>query len=175
MSNPVDGVTATQCTFCGSNKVLEQGENQSSIRSESLLPFGIDKKRAGQSFGDWLGMLWFRPNDLKVMAKVQEVNGVYVPFWTYDAHVESSWQAEAGYYYFETEEYTTKENGEEVVKTREVQPGTGEPGNSWHSRSPDPDDEDDKLNQALKDSFPASDPPQPAQPGVTGWDAPKAK
>jgi hypothetical protein len=56
------------------------------------------------------------------------------------------------------------------VKAKEVQPGTGTPGRDWHSRSPVPDDEDDKLNQALKDSFPASDPPQPAQPGVTGWD-----
>ena len=55
-------------------------------------------------------------------------------------------------------------------KAKEVQPGTGEPGKDWHSRSPVHDDEDDKLNQALKDSFPASDPPQPAQPGVTGWD-----
>ena len=51
-----------------------------------------------------------------------------------------------------------------------MQPGTANPGKSWQSRSPDPDDEDDKLNQALKDSFPASDPPQSAQPGVTGWD-----
>lgn len=56
------------------------------------------------------------------------------------------------------------------AKAKEVQPGTAEPGKSWQSRSPDPDDKDDKLNQALKDSFPASDPPAPAQPGVTGWD-----
>ena len=56
------------------------------------------------------------------------------------------------------------------VKAKEVQPGTGEPGKSWNSRPPVHDDEDDKLNQALKDSFPASDPPQAAQPGVTGWD-----
>ena len=55
-------------------------------------------------------------------------------------------------------------------KAREVQPGTAEPGKSWHSRSPDPDDKDDKLNQELKDSFPASDPGQSVQPGVTGWD-----
>jgi hypothetical protein len=56
------------------------------------------------------------------------------------------------------------------AKAKEVQPGTGTPGREWQSRSPVHDDEDDKLNQALKDSFPASDPPQPAQPGVTGWD-----
>ena len=55
-------------------------------------------------------------------------------------------------------------------KARRCSPERPEPGKSWHSRSPDPDDKDDKLNQALKDSFPASDPPQPAQPGVTGWD-----
>jgi hypothetical protein len=53
----------------------------------------------------------------------------------------------------------------------DVQPGTHHEGESWQSRRPDPDDKDDQLNQALKDSFPASDPPQPAQPGVTGWDA----
>lgn len=53
---------------------------------------------------------------------------------------------------------------------RDVQPGTQSPGRSWQSREPDPTDEDDKLDQALKDTFPTSDPPQAAQPGITGWD-----
>ena len=30
--------------------------------------------------------------------------------------------------------------------------------------------ENAKLDEALKESFPASDPPQSTQPGVTGWD-----
>jgi DNA-directed RNA polymerase subunit RPC12/RpoP len=133
-----DGVTATRCTFCGSNKVLEQAENQNAIRPESLVPFGVDKKRANQSFNDWLRKLWFRPSDLKRMAKVQEVAGVYVPFWTYDAHVESSWTAEAGYYYYETEEYTTQENGQEVIKERRVQRTRWE--RAWGHRADDYDD-----------------------------------
>src|ERR1700741_862895 len=54
---------------------------------------------------------------------------------------------------------------------RDVQPGTGEKGKSWQSHKPDPDDPDDQLEKALEDSFRASAPPQPAQPGVTGWDA----
>lgn len=51
-----------------------------------------------------------------------------------------------------------------------IQPGTHHEGRSWQSRRPESGNEDDKLDQALKDSFPTSDPPQPAQPGVTGWD-----
>jgi hypothetical protein len=53
----------------------------------------------------------------------------------------------------------------------EVQPGTAHEGKSWQSRRPDPDDEDDKLEGALEDSFPASDPPAPTQPMSTGWEA----
>ena len=55
-------------------------------------------------------------------------------------------------------------------ESQETQPGTHSEGRSWQSRRPESGNEDDKLDQALKDSFPTSDPPQPAQPGVTGWD-----
>jgi len=133
-----DGHTAAKCTFCGSAKVLEQEENSKALRPESLLPFGIDKKQANAAFSTWLGGLWFRPSDLKHMAKVQEVAGVYVPFWTFDAHVDSSWTAEAGYYYYVEEEYTEQENGETVTKTRQVQHTRWE--SAWGRRSDDYDD-----------------------------------
>jgi len=32
-------------------------------------------------------------------------------------------------------------------------------------------DAEDRLDEALDESFPASDPPAPAHPDVTGWDA----
>jgi hypothetical protein len=115
-----DKVTATRCTFCGGSRVLEQSENQNALRPESLLPFAVDKKNANQHFSKWLGKLWFRPNDLKQLAKVQEVNGVYVPFWTFDADVDSRWTAEAGYYYYTDEEYTIQEQGKTVTKTRRI-------------------------------------------------------
>jgi ribosomal protein S27E len=130
--------TASRCTFCGSAKVLEQHENTKALRPESLLPFAVDKKRANESFTRWLGKLWFRPSDLRRLAKVQEVAGVYVPFWTFDAHVDSSWTAEAGYYYYVEEEYTTQENGETVTRTRSVRHTRWE--SAWGRRSVDYDD-----------------------------------
>ncbi len=54
--------------------------------------------------------------------------------------------------------------------TGDTQPGTQSPGRSWQSRRPDPDDADAKLDQALQDTFPTSDPPAPALSGITGWD-----
>jgi ribosomal protein S27E len=171
-----DGTTATKCTFCGSAKVLEQQENENAIRPESLLPFAVDKKRANQAFGDWLGKLWFRPSDLKKLAKVQEVAGVYVPFWTYDAHCESSWTAEAGYYYYETEEYTTQENGETVVRTRQVQRINWE--RAWGHRADDFDDVlvcgSGGLPRELADQMHTFDTHQlvPYSPGfLAGWRA----
>ncbi len=127
-----EGVTSTKCTFCGSSKVLDQGQNQNALRPESLLPFGIDKRHANEAFSKWLGKLWFRPGDLKRLAAVQEVNGVYVPFWTYDARVHSDWRAERGRYYYTEEEYTTQENGQTVTKTRQVQHTQWEP--AWGNR-----------------------------------------
>lgn len=67
-----------------------------------------------------------------------------------------------------------KQHGQSTSSTpddgHDVQPGTGKKGKNWHSDRPDPDDPEDKLEKALEDSFPASDPPAPAQPKATGWE-----
>jgi hypothetical protein len=57
-----------------------------------------------------------------------KLQGVYLPFWTFDAYTSSWWQAEAGYYYYVTESYwTTDEEGKRVQRTRQVQRVRWEP------------------------------------------------
>ncbi len=130
--NVGQGERTAKCAFCGSAKVLAVETDANAIRPESLVAFQVDKGAANQKFGAWLSGLWFRPNDLKQLAKVQEMGGVYVPFWTFDAQVRSSWNAEAGYYYYETEYYETVENGETVTRERQVQRVRWEP--AWGQR-----------------------------------------
>ena len=128
-----ENVTSTRCDFCDSGQVLEQEENRNLISPESVVPFKVDGKAAAGRFKAWIGGLWFRPSDLKARASVTEMNGVYVPYWTFDASVSSSWTAQAGYYYYETEEYTeTDDKGETVTRTREVRHTRWEP--AWGSR-----------------------------------------
>ena len=50
-------------------------------------------------------------------AMTDTVKGVYLPYWTFDALVDAQWEAQAGYYYYETETYY--DNGEQ--KSRQVQ------------------------------------------------------
>jgi DNA-directed RNA polymerase subunit RPC12/RpoP len=116
-----EGERTTTCAFCGSTQVLAAAAGDPPIRPEALLPFRVPKADANRRFGAWLGGLWFRPNDLKKIAHVEEMGGVYVPFWTFDAQVASRWTAERGHYYYETELYEETVDGQTVQRSRQVQ------------------------------------------------------
>lgn len=121
-------LTATRCEFCGSSRVLKQEENRNLIRPETLVPFQIDRESAQAMFSGWLRGLWLRPSALVKEARVAEMSGVYVPYWTFDARVDSSWRAEAGYYYYVTETYTERDaQGQVVTKERQVRKVRWEP------------------------------------------------
>ncbi len=114
-------VTSTQCPFCGSNQVIEQQPDPKLIQPESVVPFAIDDATANRKFRDWLGQGWFHPNDLKALGGGQKLRGVYLPFWTFDAHAESNWRAESGDYYYETEWVTVTRDGKQVREQQQVQ------------------------------------------------------
>jgi DNA-directed RNA polymerase subunit RPC12/RpoP len=128
-----EGERTAACAFCGSKQVLSLQTNETAIRPESLLPFKITKDDASGRFTTWLGKLWFRPNNLKKMASVQELGGVYVPFWLFSSNVASQWTAERGWYYYETESYSTMENGQRVTRTRQVQRTRWEHASGWRN------------------------------------------
>jgi DNA-directed RNA polymerase subunit RPC12/RpoP len=114
-------VTSTQCPFCGSNQVIEQQPDPKLIQPESVVPFAIDDAMANRKFREWLGQGWFHPNDLKALGGGQKLRGVYLPFWTFDAHAESKWRAESGDYYYETEWVTVTRDGKQVREQQQVQ------------------------------------------------------
>ena len=66
------------------------------VRPEGLLPFKVGRDQAAGVFRGWLSRLWFRPKDLGETAALSALQGVYVPFWTFDAATHSEWEAEAG-------------------------------------------------------------------------------
>jgi len=114
-------VTSDQCPFCGTSLVLTNSAITTAIKPKSVLPFKIDKKKAFESFGSWVKGLWWAPNNLKKSAlNIDKLNGIYIPYWTYDCDTQTSYSGQRGINRQETEYYTATENGQSVQRSRTV-------------------------------------------------------
>jgi hypothetical protein len=85
------------------------------------LPFSLGEEQARKAMSDWLGRLWFAPNGLQDYArKGRKMQGIYVPYWTFDADTKSQYRGERGTVYYETR--TVTRNGKrqqiQVAKVR---------------------------------------------------------
>lgn len=92
---------AQRCDFCGSPSLLNVEDMKSPIRPGSLLPFKIAESTVRESIRQWYGSHFWARSNLNDKALTDTLHGLYLPYWTFDAHSECPWQAEAGYYYYE--------------------------------------------------------------------------
>ncbi len=90
-----DALTYT-CPFCGSNKVIQRQARQDLLRPRFLIPFTLKPNECQALTRQWLGRSWFAPRRLRQLGLSSGFNGVYVPFWTFDAEATADWQAEVG-------------------------------------------------------------------------------
>ena len=95
-------VHGTTCPFCASPVVTGTGTNRH-IKPRGVLPFALDEPAARDAMAGWLGRLWFAPNALKRYArKGRAMDGVYVPYWTFDAHTQSDYTGQRGTVHYRT-------------------------------------------------------------------------
>lgn len=111
---------AAACPFCDSPMIVPIEEDRATIVPESLLPFHIEAKQAAQIFADWIKSRWFAPNDLSERAKKAKIDGVYLPYYTYDTTTVSSYQGERGTHYYVTETYTDSEGNTQTRQVRKT-------------------------------------------------------
>ena len=100
---------AGNCSFCGTAIVAQPKAADPLIAPDGVLPFGVPKPGALERLQQWLKSRWFAPNALKRLARPEGLNGVYLPYWTYYCHTDSTYTGERGEHYYTTESYT--ENG----------------------------------------------------------------
>lgn len=93
---------AAECPFCATPVVTDTGTHRH-IKPRALLPFALDESTARHAMSDWLGRLWFAPGGLKQYArKGRKMQGIYVPYWTFDADTRTVYHGERGTIYYET-------------------------------------------------------------------------
>ena len=109
---------AQRCDFCGSPSIIPADDLADPVTPESLLPAIVPPTRVRDLLHQWYKSRWFAPNKLKTNALTDTVRGVYLPYWTFDAHADAEWTAESGYYYYVTEQVRGADG---KITTRQVQ------------------------------------------------------
>lgn len=109
-----------RCEFCGSAALVPHTEVKEPFRPESLLPLKLSESQVRDALRRWYASRWFAPNRLKDGALTDTAKGLYVPYWTFDAHVRAEWTAMSGDYYYETQSYTDSKGQRRTRQVRRV-------------------------------------------------------
>ena len=111
---------ARECPFCASPIVTDTGVSRQ-IKPQAQLPFLLSEPEARAAMNGWLGRLWFAPNDLRQYARAEKaMQGIYVPYWTYDAETQTDYAGKRGTVYYETQPVTVVNNGRREVVMQQV-------------------------------------------------------
>jgi ribosomal protein S27E len=111
---------AAECPFCATPLVADTGSFRQ-IKPHAVLPFALRETDARARMTNWLGALWFAPNGLQEYArKGRAMQGIYVPYWTYDADTKSRYSGARGDIYYVTETVRVQRDGKTVMETRQV-------------------------------------------------------
>jgi ribosomal protein S27E len=89
------GDVADRCAFCGTTFVATAASTRS-LKPHWLLPFRIVLEDARTRFQAWARSLWFAPNRLAKDASAGNIEGMYVPYWTFDAATVSRYTGQRG-------------------------------------------------------------------------------
>ncbi len=80
--------SATMCPYCG-NAVILKGRLSGTLKPDMLIPFKRTKEQALDAMKAHCSSKRFVPKDFIASNKLEEVKGLYVPFWIYDAEVDA--------------------------------------------------------------------------------------
>lgn len=110
---------AAECPFCATPVVTDTGSHRQ-IKPKGLVPFSLAESGARKAMNAWLGRLWFAPGGLQEYArKGRKMQGIYVPYWTFDADTKSMYRGQRGTAYYVTK--TVTRNGKRTTqKVRKI-------------------------------------------------------
>ncbi len=85
---------ATTCYYC-SNPVVLSGKLSGELKPDMIVPFKIDKKGAIDKFKEMCGKKKFLPKNFISESRLEEIKGVYFPYWYIDCETNGSMNAKS--------------------------------------------------------------------------------
>ncbi len=107
-----EGLRAQTCAYCASPNVVERPPAAGQPEPRFVVAFVGDAAVARRAIDRWLGSrTWFADSAIK-RARVEDLRGVYVPAYLYSAVAHTSYTAQIGEHYTETETVTVEDDDE---------------------------------------------------------------
>ena len=110
---------ATSCPYCG-NPVILTERFRGTLRPDMVIPFKLDKKAAKEAYYKHIKGRPLLPKVFRRENHIDEIKGIYVPFWLFDADVAADarykatkvrvW-SDSDYDYTETSYYSVDRSG----------------------------------------------------------------
>ena len=83
-----ESMAAPRCPYCD-NPVIIKKKLSGALKPDLVIPFKMDKEMAVQKMKGHLRGKFLLPKAFKTENKLQELKGVYVPFWLYDCNAQA--------------------------------------------------------------------------------------
>ena len=109
-----DHTGATSCPYCG-NPTIVPAQFEGSLKPEYVLPFQLNKDAAVSRLQQFYKGKTFLPKAFTSNNHIEEIKGVYVPFWLYDATIDADMT------YHTTRTMTHREGDYQVTTTSHFQ------------------------------------------------------
>ncbi|MBR6562982.1 MAG: hypothetical protein IKK70_03490 [Clostridia bacterium] len=110
---------ATECPFCG-NQVVMMGQLSGDLKPDYVIPFKLDKAAAIAALKKHYEGKRLLPKVFKDQNHIEEIKGIYVPFWLFDTDADANirykatrvrhW-SDANFVYTETSHYSVLRAG----------------------------------------------------------------
>ena len=84
-----DTTAASKCPYCG-NPIIMKGQLSGDLKPDLVIPFKLDKKAAKAAYERHITGKPLLPKVFKDQNHIDEIKGVYVPFWLYDAEASAN-------------------------------------------------------------------------------------
>jgi hypothetical protein len=127
------GQLSQTCAFCDSPLVAWDGKREP---VDLVAPFVLDQRQAAGRLKNHLKSSFWAPGKIRRLDP-EDLRGVLVPFYCYDATAHSSYRGRAGIHWYRTETYTTVVNGKVQTRTRTVRETEWHPISGTHVASYD--------------------------------------
>lgn len=85
---------ATTCYYC-SNPIVLSGKLSGSLKPDYIIPFKLEKKDAINKFRELCAKKKFLPKDFISESRLEEIKGVYFPYWYVDCTANGSINAKS--------------------------------------------------------------------------------